>query len=332
MRNRAAHLTLVLLAALVAALALPVALSAQAPKQAPNTAANTATPPCGDLVAFQVLLDRQGFSSGQIDGVSGGNFTHALAALLSARGLPPEGLPNCATWKALAADPPEPALVDYTVTLDDMKGPFETKIPASLEQQARLATLGYQSVAEELAERFHTSPALLRQLNPGVGIMAGRVLRGPAVTPFDADTNAAAGAATAGVSILVSTDDSALRVLAADGSTLFYAPVTTGSTHDPLPVGNYTVATMRWRPTFRYNPLLFWDAREGDEKATVKPGPNNPVGIVWIGLSLENYGLHGTPEPARVGHSESHGCVRLTNWDAARVAALVKPGTPVEFR
>jgi lipoprotein-anchoring transpeptidase ErfK/SrfK len=138
--------------------------------------------------------------------------------------------------------------------------------------------------------------------------------------------------AAAGVTILVSRADSSLRATTADGALLFYAPVTTGSVHDPLPSGDYTVLGVSWQPTFHYNPDLFWDAKESDEKATIKPGPNNPVGVVWIALSLEHYGLHGTPEPGHVGHTESHGCVRLTNWDAARLSALVKPGTPVQFR
>jgi len=113
---------------------------------------------------------------------------------------------------------------------------------------------------------------------------------------------------------------------------VFYAPVTTGSEHDPLPVGDWKVLGTQWHPVFHYNPSLFWDAKAKDTRADIKPGPNNPVGVVWVALSKEHYGLHGTPEPGNVGHTESHGCVRLTNWDAARVAALVKPGTPVLFR
>jgi lipoprotein-anchoring transpeptidase ErfK/SrfK len=108
--------------------------------------------------------------------------------------------------------------------------------------------------------------------------------------------------------------------------------VTTGSEHDPLPPGDWKVTAVSWHPAFHYNPDLFWDAKAGDERATLKPGPNNPVGIVWIDVNIEHYGIHGTPEPANVGHTESHGCVRLTNWDAARLAALVHPGTPVLFR
>jgi lipoprotein-anchoring transpeptidase ErfK/SrfK len=325
MRDRAAQLTLVILIVL----SLQAAPGAQAQKKGlpkPQPA------PCGDLVGFQVLLDRQGFSPGQIDGLPGANFSHALAAMLSAHGLPPTSRPTCATWRKLAVDDSRPGITSYTVSSDDLKGPFEKQIPPGLEDQAALATLGYTSAAEELAERFHMSPALLRRLNPGKAILAGREIRVPAVTPFDPDATPRFDPAAAGVTILVSRGDSALRVVRPGGSILFYAPVTTGSVHDPLPSGHYRVLRLIWRPPFRYNPSLFWDASDGDEKATIKPGPNNPVGVVWIGLDLENYGLHGTPEPGRVGHSESHGCVRLTNWDAARVAALVKPGTLVEFR
>ncbi len=323
MRIRAAGLTF----ALLIVLSLHAALGAQARKRRPPKPAPLA---CGDLVSFQVLLDRQGFSPGQIDGKPGANLSHALTAMQSARGLPSSGRPDCATWRALAVDGSEPAITTYTVTSDDLKGPFEKQI-LSLAQQATLATLGYQSAEEELAERFHASPALLRQLNPGA-ILEGREIRVPAVRSFNPDIKPTFDPAAADVTILVSRDDSALRATRADGTILFYAPVTTGSVHDPLPSGDYKVLGLRWRPAFHYNPDLFWDAKEGDEKATIKPGPNNPVGVVWIALNLEHYGLHGTPEPGRVGHTESHGCVRLTNWDAARVAALVKPGTPVQFR
>ena len=123
-----------------------------------------------------------------------------------------------------------------------------------------------------------------------------------------------------------------MRALREDGTVLLFAPVTTGSEHDPLPQGTWSVTEVRWLPVFHYNPALFWDAKADQAKATLKPGPNNPVGVTWIGLTLDHYGLHGTPDPGRVGHAESHGCVRLTNWDAARVAALVTKGTPVIFQ
>jgi len=143
---------------------------------------------------------------------------------------------------------------------------------------------------------------------------------------------AAANTKPTGARIVVTKKTSALTVEDANGRVLFFAPVTTGSQHDPLPIGKWKITGVQQMPAFHYNPDLFWDAKPGDAKATIKPGPNNPVGIVWVDLSLEHYGLHGTPEPGSVGHTQSHGCVRLTNWDAARVAALVKPGTPVLFR
>ena len=318
-----------LICALLIVLSLHAVLGAQArTTQSPKPARL----PCGDLLGFEVRLDRQGFSVGEIDGKPGRSFSRALAAMQNARGLKPIGRPDCATWRALAENGgPEPTIATYIVTSDDLKGPFEENIPPSLAQQATLATLGYQSVTEELAERFHASPALLRRLNPGP-IVEGREIRVPGVTPFNPDIKPTFDPAAADVTIVVSREDSSLRATRADGTILFYAPVTTGSVHDPLPSGDYKVLGLRWHPAFHYNPGLFWDAKEGDEKATIKPGPNNPVGVVWIALNLEHFGLHGTPEPGRVGHAESHGCVRLTNWDAARVAALVKPGTPVQFR
>jgi lipoprotein-anchoring transpeptidase ErfK/SrfK len=301
-------------------------------RPAAKRAAADKTPPlpCGDYLAFQVLMDHEGFSPGQIDGRPGSNFDHALTALQTARKIAGSGKPDCETWKALKGESVEAALTTYTITQKDLDGPFEEQIPKTLADQAKLPSLGYQSAIEKLGERFHASPALLQRLNPGP-LTAGREIRVPAVTPFDVETKPTAPAAN-DVKIQVTKDDSSLRVIKADGTVVLFAPVTTGSEHDPLPTGDYKVTGVAWNPPFHYNPDLFWDAKATDEKALIKPGPNNPVGVTWISLSLEHYGIHGTPEPANVGHTESHGCVRLTNWDAARVVALVKPGTPVQFR
>ena len=288
--------------------------------------------PCGDLFSFQVLLDRQGYSPGQIDGKTGVNFTHALAAMQSARSLAASGTPDCDTWHALGGDAAGELTATYTISEGDLKGPFEEKIPPDLMAQAKLPALSYRTPLEALAERFHASPALLKQMNTGVALTAGTTIRVPAVQPFDPDVKPVWDPSAADATVTVSKDESALRVAHADGSPMFFAPVTTGSEHDPLPAGNWKVRGVQWHPPFHYNPRLFWDAKPGDARTTIKPGPNNPVGIVWIDLNLPHYGLHGTPEPGNVGHTESHGCVRLTNWDAARVAALVKPGTPVQFR
>lgn len=296
---------------------------------------------CGDYLGFQVLLDKQGFSVGQIDGKPGANFTHALTAFQSARKLSASGQPDCATLKALrqaqgdalGGDRADAATVSYTITENDVKGPFVRMIPKSLPQQASLPALGYTSALERLAEKFHTSPAMLQQLNPGVRFAANSAIKVPAVQPFDADApKPAPDPAAADITVRVTRDESALRVTRADGTLIFFAPVTTGSEHDPLPPGDWKVTAVNWHPAFHYNPDLFWDAKASDTRATIKPGPNNPVGIVWIDVNIEHYGMHGTPEPANVGHTESHGCVRLTNWDAAKLTAFVKPGTPVLFR
>jgi lipoprotein-anchoring transpeptidase ErfK/SrfK len=287
--------------------------------------------PCGDYLGFQVLLDRRGFSPGQIDGSPGKNFAHALAAFQTARQLSVTPQPDCETWRALDSEATE-VLTTYTISQQDVDGPFEPNIPRNLVDQAKLPALSYQSPLELLGERFHAAPALLRRLNPGTSFTAGQQIRVPNVPPFDPDAKPTADPANADVEIQVTRDDSSLRAAHADGKVAFFAPVTTGSEHDPLPTGDYKVTAVNWHPAFHYNPDLFWDAKATDEKATIKPGPNNPVGVLWISLSLEHYGLHGAPEPGNIGHTESHGCVRLTNWDAARLATLVKPGTRVLFR
>ena len=332
--------TLPFVAALIACLTLQAEASPQ--KKRPRATTQTrqvkkapepAPLPCGDLVGFAVLLDRQGFSPGQIDGTATKNFTRALGAMRAARKIAATGAPDCETWKALGGDGADPTVMTYTVTAEDVKGPFEPHIPRELPDQASLPALSYRSALEQIAERFHAAPSLLQKLNPGPTIAAGREIKVPAVLPFDpAAKPPATDAKPSDIAIQVSRDESALRATRTDGTLVLFAPVTTGSEHDPLPPGEWKVTGVQWNPPFHYNPKLFWDAKAKDTKATIKPGPNNPVGIVWIDLNLEHYGLHGTPEPGTVGVTQSHGCVRLTNWDAARLAALVKPGTPVTFR
>jgi lipoprotein-anchoring transpeptidase ErfK/SrfK len=294
-----------------------------------------ATPRVSEILATQIMLDRAGFSPGVIDGRAGANLQRAMAAFERA------GRP--------AVDAEAPPLVSYTVTLADMKGPFTKAVPADLMKQSTLKALGYTSALEALAEKFHTTPALLRQLNPrarftraGEEIMVPNVVTTatPAATPAakpvgTAGTPGAAGGAspTAGpVTIVVTQETSSLTLEDAMGNVIFHAPVTSGSEHDPLPIGTWKVTAVQRNPAFHYNPDLFWDANPAHSKARIAPGPNNPVGVVWIDLSKEHYGIHGTPEPSRVGHVQSHGCVRMTNWDVQRVAALVKPGTAVIFR
>jgi lipoprotein-anchoring transpeptidase ErfK/SrfK len=219
-------------------------------------------------------------------------------------------------------------LTTYTITAEDAAGPFVPEIPTDLAQQAELPSLGYTSLEEMLAEHVHASPRFLHSLNPGTTFAAGETLTVPNVRGQAARD---ASAAPVGARIAVSKRQSGLTVTDAKGRVIFFAPVTSGSVHDPLPLGRWTVTAVVHNPTFNYNPAFFWDADPAQAKAKLPAGPNGPVGTIWIDLSKAHYGIHGTAEPGQIGHAQSHGCVRLTNWDAETVAALVRKGTPVVF-
>lgn len=286
-----------------------------------NTPQNVVTA-SGDLgpavVRAQILLDRAHFSCGQIDGNYGSNLQKAVSAFQRSRNLPANGIVGPETWAVLDLDA-APAVMPYTIDQQDVAGPF-AKLPANMRQQAKLPYVGYASPRDELAEKFHSSPELLAALNPGKDLgKAGEQIEVP---------NAITMPPGEGASVVVSKADSSVTALDAQGHILAYYVATIGSLHDPLPIGNWTIKGVARNPFFHYNPKLFWDAKSKDTKATIRPGPRNPVGVVWIQLSKEHYGIHGTPAPSRIGHTESHGCIRLTNWDAAQLADMVKPGTP----
>lgn len=289
--------------------------------KAADHAANDAAAPTGDsaLLRAQVLLERARFSPGEIDGLGGANTQRAIAAFQRSRELEANGELDEATWTALNADA-APVLVDYRITAEDVAGPFQPQ-PEDMVEKAKLDALGFESAAEALGEKFHASPALLQRLNPGSDLaVAGTRILVPDV--------AKAAPLPEIAKVVVDKSDSVLQLIAADGSVAAQFPASTGSEHDPLPIGEWTIQGVAMDPTFHYNPELFWDADPSHAKATLAPGPNNPVGVAWVDLSKEHYGIHGTPLPAHVGKTDSHGCIRLTNWNVRVLAEAVKPGTP----
>jgi len=267
----------------------------------------------------QILLERARFSGGEIDAAYGSRMRVAIVGFQKNRGLGKSGTIDAATWAALNRDA-APVLQSHTLTEADVAGPF-VAIPADMMDKAKLPALGYASAAEDLGERFHVSPKLLLQLNPGKDLArAGVVIVVPAVEP-------SAPMATA-AKLVVDQSDSTVSLVDAEGRTIAQFPASTGSRHDPLPIGNWTVKGVGKNPVFHYNPKLFWDADPEHAKAKIPAGPNNPVGLVWIDLSKEHYGIHGTPEPSKISKTESHGCIRMTNWSAVELSLAVSPGLP----
>jgi lipoprotein-anchoring transpeptidase ErfK/SrfK len=311
---------------------------------AKHSAAITAKPaPAFDqrVLDAEVLLDRAGFSPGAIDGRDGENFGKALHAFQQANGLPVGPLDQ-QTAAQLAQLSNTPTLAQYVVQPADVQGPFAPQIPRDFEKMAALERLAYHTPRQLLAEKFHMSEALLAALNPNASFdQTGTVITVASVAPMPENPKLAArGGEGSGSSaqqevkaakIVVDKRSRAVLAFGADNRLLGFFPASIGSAEKPAPSGDFVVRAVAYGPDYTYNPAYGFKEQKARRPVKIAPGPNNPVGVVWIGLSAQGYGIHGTPEPDKVGKTQSHGCVRLTNWDALALAKLVKKGTPVAF-
>jgi lipoprotein-anchoring transpeptidase ErfK/SrfK len=306
-------------------LAGAVAAIANAPQTpAPTPSASQSKPsPSPTVIKAEVLLARAHASPGVIDGLPGSNLERAVAAFETMNGLPADGQLNPTVWSRLSAVSGAPVAGVYVETAADVAGPFYPDVGEDMVAASKLASPGYSSPLEALAARFHMSQDLLSALNPGRDFKTA----GERLVVALPDVPALAPVA----SVQVDKAKASAVAFDAQGHMIASFPATVGSTEKPSPTGVHKVVGVSFNPTYTYDPAkLTWGPKRHG-RFTIKPGPNNPVGLVWIALNAPGYGVHGSPDPDKIGKTASHGCVRLTNWDAVLLAHAVKPGVTVTF-
>jgi lipoprotein-anchoring transpeptidase ErfK/SrfK len=269
----------------------------------------------------QILLDRARFSPGEIDGVYGDDLAVAIKGYQESHGLNATGIVSAEMWGLLNKDA-GPLLLTYAITQADEKGPF-LPLPATVQEKAKMKWMGFETPEEGLGEKFHISPKLLAELNPGKKLnTVGERISVP---------NVRRAAVQLALRVVVSKSKRTVVAYGAGGKELAQYPNTIGDSRDPLPMGHWTIVGIVHYPWFNWDPKLLWNVDKTLAKAELAPGPNNPVGAAWIGLSKPDYGIHGTPDPGNIGHGVSDGCIRLTNWDVDELSRMVRRGTPVEL-
>ncbi|WP_298240211.1 L,D-transpeptidase family protein [uncultured Bradyrhizobium sp.] len=272
------------------------------------------------IVRLQVVLDRAGSSPGVIDGLYGENVSKAIAGYEAMNGVSSDGKLDPDLTNTLDSDK-TPIVKSYTITADDAAGLVD-RIPDDYGEKAKMPTMGYTSVAEKLAERFHMTVTLLQKLNPGSDFAPGKTVQ--VVDPGPPRQGKVKR-------IVVSKKAGQVRAYDEAGKLIAVYPATVGSKDNPSPKGTHKVKGVSWMPVYRYDPKVNFKQGKNNRVLIVPKGPNGPVGSVWIDLTEPTYGIHGTPDPELIDKGASHGCVRLTNWDAEELARMARFGTIVKF-
>lgn len=297
----------------------PYIVAPEPPASDGGASTDLAAGPDPAIARLQILLDQQGASPGVIDGFDGENLRKAVMGVQAMAGMPLTGIVDDSVLAGLETG--QPVIGDYVIAasdLDDITG----ETPADYAEKAQLDFLGYGSVQEALAERFHMDVDLLVSLNPNAAFEVGETI-----------SVAVTGPDRTGEVLRIEADKSLRQVRAFDaqGNLLATYPATIGSQTTPSPSGSYVVEVVASMPNYTYNPNVNFQQGDNTEILTIPPGPNGPVGSMWIALSKPTYGIHGTPEPSQIDKTGSYGCVRLTNWDAQELGNMVKKGAAVNF-
>ncbi|WP_448502080.1 L,D-transpeptidase family protein [Sphingomonas sp.] len=299
-----------------------------------------------NVLHAQVILDKLGFGPGVLNGEVNGATRAALRGFQARQGIAVTGQLDQPTLRAMYPYRAWRPTKTIALTPGMLAGPYLHPLPEDYGDMAELDGVPYRSPMEKLAEMFHTTPDVLMALNSReTPLAAGQEIVFPNALPTSRDYDVDDAAARRTLAylnvgarqpqadhVVVDESEGVLKVMDAEDRVVAQFSATLGSAQFPLPIGEWTINSVSFSPDWRFDPDLIAGTKPGAEVAIVPPGPNNPVGLIWIGLSKEHYGIHGTPEPDKIGQTESNGCIRLTNWDAARLALMVKPGTRAVFQ